>query len=159
MSDDSLGADEPIRRALRTYGVAFLVLIIAATIYIVVTSVNQAAPIPAQPAPVTSTTPSDSVEIQGVTTKRSEVETLVNAMIARHAIASISPDRDEAQVNPAFWNYADLNGKRGLVILIAQFCKIQDPSTGGAVTIKSSRTGRKLAEYSAWSGVTIAGEE
>jgi hypothetical protein len=84
---------------------------------------------------------------------------LVGAMTARHAIISISVDRDEAQVNPAFWAVADLSQKRGLVIVIAQYRKVHDPSTGGAVIVKSSNSGRKLAEYSVWSGVKIEGEE
>jgi hypothetical protein len=107
--------------------------------------------------------PSDIVELGSVnegpvTANRAEVESLVATMIARRAIISISPDRDEAQVNPLFWEAADLNGKRGLVILIAEYCKIRDPSTGGAVTIRSS-SGRKLAEFSAMSGVNIAGDD
>jgi hypothetical protein len=160
MANESLGADERIWRAVRSSGVVLLILFIAACVYVVVASVNQLGePERARTAPTTSSTPSDSASIQGVTTKRTEVEILVSAMIARHAIASIGTDRNEAQVNPAFWDSADLNGKRGLAIVIAQYCKIQDPSAGGAVTIKSSRSGRKLAEYSSWSGVKIQGED
>ncbi|HXH37161.1 MAG TPA: hypothetical protein VNN08_00895 [Thermoanaerobaculia bacterium] len=100
-----------------------------------------------------------SVNEGSVTPKRTDVESAVAAMIEHHVITSIIPDRFEAQVSPAFWDSVDLTTKRGIVITIAAYCKIHEPSTGGAVTIKSSNSGQKLAEYSVWSGVKIASDD
>ncbi len=137
-------------------GVTMIVFLFNAPTSAPPTATAQVAPPPSAPP---DTVELGSVNEGGVTAKRTNVESLVATMIEHHVIVSISPDRFEAQVSPAFWDSVDLTAKRGIVITIAEYCKIHEPSTGGAVTIKSSHSGRKLAEYSVWSGVKIAGED
>jgi hypothetical protein len=87
-----------------------------------------------------------------------EVDALVTQLLSREAIRSVDAEEEEALVNPAFWNYATLDGKRALVKTLAMYCKAH-AKYGGAVVLKDARSGRKLAEYSILGGVKIAGEE
>jgi hypothetical protein len=89
----------------------------------------------------------------------SGVDGLVAEMIARSAVKSVDPEEMRAQVNPLFWLQCDADQKRNLVKVLAAFCKGHQPMYGGAVTLFDSHSGRKLAEYSSWSGVKLVGED
>ena len=88
-----------------------------------------------------------------------DVDGMVRLLIKEHAVKSIDPSEMEAQVYAAFWNHCDLDAKRDLVKVLAMYCKKHEPRYGGAVTLLEARSGRKLAEYSNWSGIKIAGED
>ncbi len=138
-----------------------IILILAATLVGVWASggFGQKKAVPATAsAPPPPTVPADSVEIQSVIAKRADVMTIIDTLMKRQAIRSIFPDRQEAHVASDFWALADPNTKRELVITIAQYCKIQDPATAGAVTVISTPGGDKLGEYTVASGVRITGE-
>lgn len=135
-------------------GGCVLILVALVTIGVVYTcqsqpsSTREQAAVPSEPK---------AVEVQAQA--REDVDDRVKLLIKKRAVKSVDPEEMEAQVNPEFWYSGDLDAKRSVVKLLAMYCKKHAPKYGGAVTLKNSRTGRKLAEYSNWSGIKLAGED
>lgn len=106
------------------------------------------------PAPVSQPqTPADSVTIQGVTSKITDVEKSIAEMKQMGMITRISEANNEVQVNRVLWNAISLDAKKGITLTCAQYFKARGQS--GLAEIVDNRSGEKLASQSAWSGVQI----
>lgn len=104
---------------------------------------------PELPPPVLSSVPRPAT---------ADADSLVATLRQRHAVMRVDPANEEALVYAAFWDYCDVDQKRSVVAILANYCKAHEPRYGGAVTVKDAATGRKLAEYSVFGGIKLAGE-
>lgn len=97
--------------------------------------------------------PADSVIIQGVTSKITDVEERIAEMKQMGMITRISEANNEVQVNRVLWNAISLDAKKGVTLKCAQYFKAKGRS--GFAEIVDDRSGEKLASHSAWSGVEV----
>lgn len=104
------------------------------------------------PAPPTS----DSVEVQGVTSRVSEVESMMRDLKASGMITGIAKNNNEVQINRRMWESASLDVKKGMTIGCAQYFKAHGESS--LATLVDNRTGKVLATFGSWAGVTINGD-
>ena len=68
-------------------------------------------------------------------------------------LTKLDIENNEAWVEPTIWRALEYDTKEGIVIALSKV--FDDAGSTGRVTVRDRYSGRKLASYSSWSGVTI----
>jgi hypothetical protein len=150
-------AAAPARKRRSPLAIGCLVVLGAVIVLWVLGSLGSRSSGPSSSSRVDSTSvpsvPADSVKVLGATTKISEVYKLMEDLQRIGLITRINENTNEIQVNGLLWSGFDLNGKKGVALVCAQYFKARNVS--GSPELVDNRTGRKLASVSEWSGVKI----
>ena len=74
-------------------------------------------------------------------------------LIQNHTITKFDCAGHEVQADGPAWSLVPLDTKKGVVETLSRICEAE--TSLGHVTLVDNRSGRELAKFSVWSGVTL----